>query len=50
MFSRLVKQMAEREGVTEHLKETDQISWVRNMNNIRSRATEVINTTIIFSD
>lgn len=50
MFSRLVEQMAEREGVTEQIKAADQISWVRAMNNIRNRAIEIINTTIIFSD
>ena len=44
MFSRLVKQMAEREGVTEQLKVDNQMAWVARMNNIRSRATEVVNT------
>lgn len=49
MFSRLVKQMAEREGVTERLKAENQIEWVGRMNNIRSRAKEVINNELIFS-
>ena len=49
MFSRLVKQMAECEGVTEQLKADDQMEWVRRMNNIRQRATEVVNEEIIYS-
>lgn len=48
MFSQLVKQMAEREGVTEKLKADTQMEWVGRMNNIRSRATEIVNTEIIF--
>ena len=48
-FSRLVKQMAEREGVTEQLKADDQMMWVRQMNNIRQRATEIVNTELIYS-
>lgn len=44
MFSRLVKQIAEREGVTEKLKSDDQMAWVQKMNNIHSRAIEVVNT------
>ena len=42
MFSRLVKQMAEREGVTEQLKADNQMAWVGRMNNIRQRAEEVL--------
>lgn len=49
MLSRLVKQMAEREGVTEQLKADNQMEWVTRMNNIRSRAIEVVNTDIIFA-
>ena len=49
MFFRLVKQMAEREGVTEQLKADNQMEWVTRMNNIRSRAIEVVNTDIIFA-
>lgn len=49
MFSLLVKQMAERDGVTEQLKAENQLKWVARMNNIRSRATESINDAIIFS-
>ena len=48
MFERLVKQMAAAEGITEQLKATDQMVWVGRMNNIRNRATEIVNTEIIF--
>lgn len=48
MFSRLVKQMAEREGVTEKLKVDNQMEWVGRMNNIRSRATEIANKDLIY--
>ena len=47
MFFRLVKQMAEREGVTEQLKAENQMEWVGRMNNIRSRAMEIVNAEII---
>ena len=49
MFFRLVKQMAEREGVTEILKADNQMEWVAQMNNIRSRATEIVNHDIIYN-
>ena len=49
MFFRLVKQMAEREGVTEKLKVDNQMEWVARMNNIRSRATEIVNHDIIYN-
>ena len=42
MFLRLVKELAEKEGVTEQLKAADQMAWVRRMNNTRSRATEIV--------
>ena len=48
MFLRLVKELAEKENVTEELKSTDMMLWVRKMNNIRNRATEIVNTEIIF--
>ena len=48
MFSRFVKQMAEREGVTEKLKVDNQMEWVARMNNIRSRATEIVNKDLIY--
>ena len=47
LFSRLVKEFAEKEGVTEQLKAADQMAWVRQMNNIRSRATEVVNSEVV---
>ena len=49
MFKRLVKQIAEREGVTEKLKADNQMEWVQKMNNIRNRATEIVNNQIIFN-
>jgi len=49
MFSRLVRQMAEREGVTEQLKADNQMEWVGQMNNIRSRAIEVVNNELIYT-
>ena len=49
MFLRLVKQMAEAEGVTEQLKADNQMEWVGRMNNIRRRATEVVNKDIIYN-
>ena len=49
MFNRLVKQMAEREGVTEQLKADNQMAWVGKMNNIRQRATEIVNTELIYT-
>ena len=49
MFSQLVKQMAEREGVTEQHKADNQMEWVARMNNIRSRATEIVNHDIIYN-
>ena len=49
MFSRLVEQMAEREGVTEQIKATDQMAWVGAMSNIRNRATEIVNAELIYT-
>ncbi|MBR5527527.1 MAG: TnpV protein [Clostridia bacterium] len=49
MLFRLVKQMSEREGVTEKLKVDNQMEWAGRMNNIRSRATEIVNQNIIFN-
>lgn len=48
MFLRLVKQMAVREGVTEELKAREQMVWVGRMNNIRNRATEIVNNELIY--
>ena len=49
MFLRLEKQKAERAGVTEKLKAENQMEWVGRMNNIRSRATEIVNAELIFA-
>jgi hypothetical protein len=49
MFSELVKRMAIQEGVSEQLKADNQIEWVGKMNNIRQRATEIINHDIIYN-
>ena len=49
MFSRLVKQTAEREGVTEQLKADNQMDWIARMNNIRNRATEIVNNDWIYN-
>lgn len=49
MFSRLIKQMAEHEGVTEKLKADNQMKWVVQMNNIRSRAAEIVNNDLIYT-
>ena len=49
LFLRLVKDLAEKENVTENLKATDQMLWVRKMNNIRNRATEIVNANLIYA-
>ena len=49
MFLRLVKELAEKENVTEELKAADQMLWVKKMNNIRNRATEIVNADIIYA-
>ena len=49
MLLRLVKQMADREGVTEQLKAENQLGWIMLMNNIRQRATEIVNAEIIYT-
>ena len=49
MFFRLVNQLAKQEGVTEKLKADNQILWVRKMDNIRNRATEIINDELIYT-
>lgn len=48
LFLRLVKELAEKENVTEELKADDMLLWVQKMNNIRSRVTEVVNNEIIY--
>lgn len=49
MFERLVKQMAEREGVTEQLKAANSMEWVRKLNSIRNRAVEITNSELIYA-
>ena len=49
MFDRLVKQLAEKEGITEQLKAKDPMAWVGAMNNIRSAAEEIVNAEVIFA-
>ena len=48
LFLRLVKELAEKENVTEKLKSTDMMLWVQKMNNIRNRSTEIVNADIIY--
>ena len=48
LFSRLVKDLAEKENVTEKLKSDSPILWVQKMNNIRNRATEIVNEQVIY--
>jgi len=48
MFLQLIDQMAVREGITEQLKTKDQMLWVQRMNNIRGRATEIVNHDLIY--
>ncbi len=48
MFSRLISQMAEAEGITERLKADNMISWVGRMNSVRSRAIDLVNAELIY--
>lgn len=48
MFSRLVKQLSEKEGVTEGLKAENQMLWVQRMNNVRSAAMEIVSSELIY--
>ena len=49
MFSQLVKQLAERDGITETLKASDQMEWVRRMNAVREMATEIVIHDLIYT-
>lgn len=49
MLDRLTTQIAEQEGITEQLKENDQMAWVGAMNNIRNRAEEIVNAELIYN-
>ena len=48
LVSQLVKEHAEKEGITEQLKATDQIKWVQKMNNIRERVIETVYSNVVF--
>ena len=48
MFSRLVKQLSEKEGVTEGLKAENQMLWVQRMNNVRNVAMEIVSSELIY--
>lgn len=47
MFLRLVKQMADKQGITEQLKADNQMAWIENMNNICNSAREIVNKNLI---
>ena len=49
LFLRLVKDLAEKENITEELKSTDMMLWVQKMNNTRNRATEIANADLIYT-
>ena len=49
MFSQLVEQMKQAEGITEQLKSTDQMKWIGMMNNIRGRAEEIVKSEVLFT-
>ena len=49
MFGQLIKQLSEKEGITEQLKTQDQMAWVQRMNNVRNRAEEIVNAEVIFA-
>ena len=48
LYETLIKQLAEKENITEQLKADNQMEWVRQMNNIRRRATEIVNKEIVY--
>ena len=49
MFSRLVKELAEKEGITETLKAENQMLWVQRMNAVQETATEIVNNDLVFA-
>ena len=49
MFSRLVKQMADAEGITEALKADNPMEWVGRMNGINNRAMEIVGAKILYA-
>ena len=49
LYERLVKEYADRQGVTEQLKSDNQLEWVQKINNIRNRAMEIVNNDLIYN-
>ena len=49
MFSRLVKELADKDGITETLKAENQMEWVRRMNAVRATVKEIVNHDLIFA-
>lgn len=49
LFLRLVRELAEKEGVTEQLKAADQMTWVQKMNNVRNIVAEMVNNEVVYS-
>ncbi len=49
LFIRLVNEYVKKEGVTERMKDSDQMAWIRQMNNIRNRAMETVNNEVVFT-
>ena len=49
MFSQLVKELAKKDGITETLKASDRMEWVRRMNAVRAHAAEIVNSELIYS-
>ena len=49
MFFRLIKELTEKEGITEQLKAAEQMEWVRRMNAVRETATEIVNHDLIYA-
>ena len=49
LFSRLVKDLAEKEGITEQLKAENSMPWIQRINNMRNRAREIVNCEVVFA-
>lgn len=50
MYDRLIKQLKDQQGITEHLKSKDMMAWVQVMNNISNQAREIVNNEVIYTD
>lgn len=50
MYDTLVKELAEQENITEHLKATDMMLWVQKMNNISNRAREIVHNEYVIEN